>query len=239
MSLGEIAMVRVDGSTLAVSKLDWNADGSIVGPSYASDAGFNGAGRYHCRPGLNDWTALDLRHVGSRRNPLGYSLTSTPVDDFGSGIDLGSGLDLGSGIWTLVPASTSARGWTWVPDSISAQDWIWWRTRPGNRGSLGNAPNSLTADVVGFNIDLKWTPPNVGMFRVSGLARHMPEWREERSGMHAFAIDFSVQIGSLGRRRIFPATADIISAMRPRRTTCSICTWSLQPLTAPKAGRRT
>ncbi len=119
-------MVRVDGTKLNGDKMDWDGNGSISGP-VASDAGFSGT-LDMLKVGSDDWSALDLRHVGSRRNPLGIRSASRPMTT--SALELISARGstwVPESIW--VRASTSARGSTWVPESISVRGLTSGRTR--------------------------------------------------------------------------------------------------------------
>lgn len=165
--------VRIDGTSLAASPIDWNGDGSLAGVGLSQDINFNGAITNKAFQGFNDWANINLQQVGARRNG---SATSGDIksgqdngDDQGiAGGDLGiAGGDLGIAGGDLGIAGGDL-GIAGGDLGIAGGDL---GIAGGDLGgeldfdaaqSLGNAANALSPAVVGFNIDLKWTPPNVG-----------------------------------------------------------------------------
>ena len=169
-------MVRVDGISLAASPLDWNSDGNTSGFALSQDINFDGAVTASARSrfqGFNDWINLKLPQVGARRSASAASLDIGVGEDIGgdlgiAGGDLGiAGGDLGIAGGDLGIAGGDL-GIAGGDLGIAGGDL---GIAGGDLGgeldfdaakSLGNAPNALTATVVGLNIDLTWAAPNVG-----------------------------------------------------------------------------
>ena len=80
--------IRVEGP-LAPGAIDWNDNGIIDSAAVAQDLNFSGTPSGSTFLGFEDWTDVDLRQMGARRNAFGFST------DIGSG-DLigGAGGDL-------------------------------------------------------------------------------------------------------------------------------------------------
>ncbi len=169
-------MVRIDGTSLAATPLDWNGDGNTSGFALSQDINFNGAITAPSSPGFqgfNDWLKVNLQQVGARRNGSATSTDVKPGQDNGddqgiangdlgiAGGDLGiAGGDLGIAGGDLGIAGGDL-GIAGGDLGIAGGDLGGELDFEGAK-SLGNAPNALAAAVVGFNIDLTWTPPNVG-----------------------------------------------------------------------------
>ena len=169
-------MVRVDGTSLTASPLDWNADGNTLGTMLSQDLNFNGATNPAAGPafkGYNDWGNITLQQVGARRSASASSADVQPGQDVGddqgiAGGDLGiAGGDLGIAGGDLGIAGGDlgiAGGDLGIAGGdlgIAGGDLGGELDFEGAK-SLGNAPNALKAKVVGFNIDLTWDAPNVG-----------------------------------------------------------------------------
>jgi len=160
--------VRIDGTSLLASPLDWNGSGmSTPDHSVSQDANFSGA-ITSLNQGFIDWLNLDLQQIGSRRDPLGYSLDIGPNDDFAAVSDLGSGGgELGSGGGELGSGGGELGSGGGELGSGGGE----LGSGGGELGgeldferaeSLGNAPNALSATPTKQTIDLKWSAPNVG-----------------------------------------------------------------------------
>ena len=164
-------MVRIDGTSLPASPIDWNGDGNTTEVNLSLDLNFDGT--ITGFQGYNDWTNVNLQQVGARRGAAGQSDDVKPGQDAGddqgiAGGDLGiAGGDLGIAGGDLGIAGGDL-GIAGGDLGIAGGDL---GIAGGDLGSelnfevaksLGNAPNAVSAAVVGFNIDLNWTSPNVG-----------------------------------------------------------------------------
>jgi hypothetical protein len=96
--------VRLDGSSLNATSLDWNGDGVKTGAGLHQDLNFDGTQAPLASAGFagfNDWLNINLQQIGARRSPSGESLDIIPGIDTGddqgiAGGDLGiAGGDLG------------------------------------------------------------------------------------------------------------------------------------------------
>ena len=155
--------------------MEWRR--TVAGTVMGQDVTLSGLPYQALNASANDWLALDLRHVGSRRNVGGLSLGVT-ANDLGKG-NLGKGNSpgqLGKGgssaraTWVRATSAratsargisaTSARGtsdrrirrlgtWTWIP-----------------LASIGNAPALMAPTVQKPSISLFWTPPHVDKFAI-------------------------------------------------------------------------
>jgi hypothetical protein len=157
------SMVRVDSGTLVGSPLDWNQNGVIDLSSIAQDIDFNGsvnAGPLNPMTGFDDWSHIDLRQVGGRRNVIKLSLDVQKNDLASGDSGLGdSGLgDSGLGDSGLGDSGLgdSGLGDSGLGDSGLGAD-LDFETASAN----GNAPNSLTATVGKQAITLNWGAPNL------------------------------------------------------------------------------
>ena len=83
---GSLAMTRVDGTTMS-GPIDWSANGTADLTSLSQDISFSGT-TTALGAGVNDWSLLDLRQVGGRRNVA--SLNAAGSGLFGA---LSAGLD--------------------------------------------------------------------------------------------------------------------------------------------------
>ncbi|MQA30891.1 MAG: hypothetical protein GEU82_13835 [Luteitalea sp.] len=90
---GEVGLYRVDGTRVS-GAIDWNADGTIDGVIPAQDITFNGS-IAQLSVGSNDWSRIDLRQVGGRRNVGSRRIAGAMSLDLGFG-DVGFG-DVGFG----------------------------------------------------------------------------------------------------------------------------------------------
>ena len=95
---GWVPMGRIESASIA-SAIDWNGDG-FLGGSSAQDVNFDGPASPASLNGFNDWAAIRLDQVGSRRNMAGFSLGMdfTSNDDFSGGDDFEGALDFRFGI---------------------------------------------------------------------------------------------------------------------------------------------
>lgn len=176
----EPSTVRVDGISLpgkpiAGSPIDWNADTITTTSPLAQDIAFNGVSNNPMN-GFNDWAHIDLRQIGSRRAPIGYSVDVGPSDDIGAGGGAGNSGDLGSGnSGDLGSGNSGDLGSGNSGDLGSGNSGDLGSGNSGDLGgdlefdtavTVGNAPNSVSATVVGsgptISIDLKWKRPTVG-----------------------------------------------------------------------------
>lgn len=185
-----VTMFSVDGTT-AVGPIDWNSNGVADAGTYSQDINFNRGPNPFLTPatvtdgpfsGFNDWAAIDLRQVGSRRNVVSsglggamsldmglgdFGLGDFGLGDFGLG-DFGLG-DFGLGDFGLGDFGLGDFG---LGDFGQAAPELDLETALGAVG--GGAPNALAATLTGSNIRLRWAPPPVGevatyeVFRVVG-----------------------------------------------------------------------
>jgi len=171
--------VRIDGPSLpgkpiASRPIDWNGD-TFVTFTLSQDIALNGT-IDNPISGFNDWLNIDLRQIGSRRDSIGYSLDVGPSDDVGAGGGAGNSGDLGSGnSGDLGSGNSGDLGSGNSGDLGSGNSGDLGSGNSGDLGgdlefetaeTVGNAPNSLSATVVGsgstVSIDLKWSRPTVG-----------------------------------------------------------------------------
>jgi hypothetical protein len=179
-NLTEPLSVRVDGTGLpgkpiAASPIDWNADTIVTNAPLVQDINLNGA-IDNPISGFNDWMHIDLRQIGSRRDSIGYSLDVGPSDDIAAGGGSGNSGDLGSGnSGDLGSGNSGDLGSGNSGDLGSGNSGDLGSGNSGDLGgdlefdtaeTVGNAPNSLSATVVGsgstVSIDLKFSRPTVG-----------------------------------------------------------------------------
>ena len=195
--------MRIDGDPNLLPAVDWNGNGQIAGV-VAEDVNFDGVPG-ESFTGANDFSTMDLRQVGARRaigsQAVSYSVIDpttgvapmlpapavggglsldTLVADLGPG-DLGYG-DLGYGDLGYGDLGYGDLGY----GDLGYGDLGAPRDEPlgpgdlnlDTAGSLGNAPNTLTAIALKGNngIQLNWLPPNVGVpiayqvYRVEGAS---------------------------------------------------------------------
>jgi hypothetical protein len=184
---GEVGLFRIDG-TSATGGIDWNGDGTVAGTA-VQDVTFSGLPLQALNASVSDWAALDLRHVGSRRNVGGLSLGVTANDlgkgdlgkgdlgdlgkgDLGKG-DLGKG-DLGKGDLGKgdLGKGDLGKGDLGSPDSPAGDLDL------DTARHIGNAPALMAPTVQKQSISLFWTPPHVDrpailrydIFRVIGTS---------------------------------------------------------------------
>jgi hypothetical protein len=152
-------MIRVDSGSLVGSSVDWNKDG-FSQSLFAQDLDFNGSSSEAAFTGFDDWSHIDLRQVGGRRNVIKLSLDVQKNDLAAGDSGLGdSGLgDSGLGDSGLGDSGLgdSGLGDSGLGDSGLGADLDFQTAR-----SLGNAPSSLTATVGKQIITLNWSAPNV------------------------------------------------------------------------------
>ena len=108
---GTPAMVRVDGEV--ATRIDWNADGDTNDAGLNQDVNFDGepdsqpGGPTTTLTGFNDWAAIRLNQVGSRRNFAGFSIGPLGVKFLSDGSEFladGSRI-LADGSWLLADGS--------------------------------------------------------------------------------------------------------------------------------------
>jgi hypothetical protein len=108
---GTPSMVRVDGVPGAA--IDWNADGDAEDSGLSQDVNFDGepdaapGGPTTTLTGFDDWAAVRLNQIGSRRNFAGLSIGPLGVKFLGDGSELladGSRI-LADGSWLLADGS--------------------------------------------------------------------------------------------------------------------------------------
>jgi hypothetical protein len=108
---GTASMVRVDGNVGA--PVDWNNDGDTDDSGLTQDVNFDGepdlepGGATTTLTGFDDWGALRLNQVGSRRNFAGFSIGPLGVQFLSDGSELladGSKI-LADGSWLLADGS--------------------------------------------------------------------------------------------------------------------------------------
>jgi hypothetical protein len=169
---------RVDGTTVA-GAIDWSADGILSVSPISQDITFSGA-LSTLKPGQNDWAAIDLRQVGSRRNVARKldPLCSTNCPEGPQSVDQGQG-DQGQGDQGQGDQGQGDQGQGDQGQGDQGQgdqgqgDQGQGDQGQGDQGappndvdldiaaSLGNAPNSLTASVPLRDIKLDWKAPHV------------------------------------------------------------------------------
>ena len=181
-------MVRVDGVTLTPTPLDWNEDGNTTEAGLIQDINFDGATITNppspAFQGFDDWDNLNLQQVGARRGASGSSLDIGPAQDVGDDLGIAGGqLGIAGGQLGVADGDFGiAGGQLGIAGGQLGIAGGQLGIAGGQLGgeldfdtakALGNAPNALAATVVGFNIDLTWTPPNVDVKNVD----HYSVWR--------------------------------------------------------------
>ena len=157
--------VRIDGTSLTPSPLDWNNDGTAVNLALSQDINFSGVVSQGYA-GFNDWANINLQQLSARRNASASSLEIGLGEDTGDELGIADG-DLGIADGDLGIADGDlgmAGGDLGIADGdlgIADGD-LGGELDFDTAAALGNAPHSLTAAVVGLNIDLDWGFPNVG-----------------------------------------------------------------------------
>ena len=160
-------MIRVESGTLVGKPVDWDQDGQSDS-GFAQDLDFDGKSNEPAFTGFNDWTHIDLKQIGGRRNVIKLSLGILKQDlaagdsglgDSGLG-DSGlgdSGLgDSGLGDSGLgANAGDSGLGDSGLGDSGLGIELDY------ETASDGSAPNSLTATAGKQSITLNWNASNV------------------------------------------------------------------------------
>jgi len=181
-------MVRVDGTTLTPTPLDWNEDGNTSESGLSQDINFDGTTITNppspAFQGFDDWDNLNLQQVGARRGASGTSLDVGPGQDSGDDLGIaggglgiaGGGLGIADGDFGIAGGELGiAGGGLGIAGGGLgiAGGGLGGELDFDTAKSLGNAPNALAAAVVGLNIDLAWTPPNVDVKNVD----HYTVWR--------------------------------------------------------------
>ncbi len=189
---GEDPVVKLDAATVAsgaVAKIDWNHDGDTLDTVANQDVNFDGDPKDAHLAGANDWTSLNLRQIGARRNFAGFSVDIQSTDILGGGAQtLGGGAQsLGGGAQTLgggsdlINAGAQSLGGGAQTLGGGAQ------TLGGGAQSLGgglevdfDAANRTVDPPVRFvavpgkkRVDLSWYPPTFGQIRAYNV------WRAE------------------------------------------------------------
>lgn len=155
-------MVKVD--SLAVGGfIDWNNDGIQSAVTAPLDVNFSGASEA-VLTGSDDWLALDLRHVGARRNARGLS-GDIASGDIASG-DIASG-DIASGDIASGDIASGDIASGDIASGVFDQLDIDFETF----NSLVEAPTGLTAVASNKAITLNWTSPTAGQIRQFSIYR--------------------------------------------------------------------
>jgi hypothetical protein len=153
-------MIRVDSGSLVGSPIDWNKNGVTDPVAPAQDLDYNGSFTVAPFTGFNDWSHIDLRQVGGRRNVIKLSLDVQKTDLASGDSGLGdSGLgDSGLGDSGL---GDSGLGDSGLGDSGLGDSGLGADLDFETATSLGNAPSGLTATVGKQIITLNWSAPTV------------------------------------------------------------------------------
>jgi hypothetical protein len=177
----ESPVVKVGGNTVlsgAPAAIDWNNNGIFTDTVKFEDVNFDGTNSDAFLTGVNDWTSLNLRQIGARRNFAGFSVDIQASDVVGGGAQtLGGGAQtLGGGAQTLgggsdlINAGAQTLGGGAQTLGGGAQ------TLGGGAQTLGgglevdfdqansvvDAPVGLTAKTGAKSIILNWHPPRFG-----------------------------------------------------------------------------
>ena len=172
--------VRIDGTSLVASTIDWNGNGN-TSDILTQDINFSGAiDTLSTNPpnplnGFNDWAAINLQQVGGKRNILGFSLDVVSGDDvqFDQVVAANKGLDdLDGGLGVGGGGNGVGGGGNGVGGGGNGVGGGGNGVGGGGNGvggggngaeldfdqakAVGNSPNALTATVVGKDIDLNW-----------------------------------------------------------------------------------
>jgi hypothetical protein len=158
-------MIRVDSGSLVGSPVDWNKNGTTDLGTFAQDLDYNGGFSVAPFTGFNDWSHIDLRQVGGRRNVFKVSLDVQKIDLASGDSGLGdSGLgDSGLGDSGLGDSGLgdSGLGDSGLGDSGLGDSGLGADLEFETAKSIGNAPSSLRATVGKQIITLNWSAPNV------------------------------------------------------------------------------
>jgi hypothetical protein len=169
--------VRLDGSSLSASPLDWNGDGSKTGAGLALDLNFDGTIAPVASAGFagfNDWLNINLQQIGARRSASGDSLDVIPGQDAGddqgiAGGDLGiAGGDLGIAGGDLGIAGGDlgiAGGDLGIAGGdlgIAGGDLGGELTYEGAKSISNASPSTLSGTSLKESVGLIWGTPNVG-----------------------------------------------------------------------------
>jgi hypothetical protein len=167
--------VRVDGTSLSATPIDWDADSDTSEAGLIQDINFDGVPITSSSPvfqGYDDWANLSLQQVGARLSPSASSLDVSPGQDIGDDDGVadtqlaiaGGGLAIaGGGLGTAgyslglaIAGGGLAIAGGGLGDELDVE----------GAKSLGNAPTAFTATVVGsgstVSILLQWSAPTVG-----------------------------------------------------------------------------
>jgi hypothetical protein len=162
-------MVRIDGTSVNASTLNWDGDGSAVDTSLSQDVNFDGTISNAGFQGFYDWMHIDLQQVGARRGAAGSSDDVGPGQDNGddqgiAGGDLGiAGGDLGIAGGDLGIAGGDlgiAGGDLGIAggDLGAAAGELDFETATAVPG----APSGLNATPLVDGVGLNWTAPSAG-----------------------------------------------------------------------------
>jgi hypothetical protein len=143
-------------------------------PLLSQDINFSGAVSSQSYAGFNDWANINLQQVGARWNASSsLDVGLVPGEDTGDDLGIADGtLGIADGTLGIADGTLGiADGTLGIADGTLGIADGTLGIADGTLGgeldfdtakSLGNSPHSLTATVVGFNIDLNWGSPNVG-----------------------------------------------------------------------------
>jgi hypothetical protein len=197
-------MVRMDALS-AVGGLDWNNDGVIDGAIPSQDVNFSGLSNDTDMRGFNDWTAIDLRHIGGRRNAAGFSVDtiSSDVLDGGNKVIGGGNKVIGGGADVFVDEGSGNKVIGGGNKVIGGGNKV---IGGGVEVSFEDAnatvdpPLNLTASLGTKSVILNWSRPNFGQIRTYRI------WRTEITKAPPSPTNPPVNIFSLTATTSQPAT---------------------------------
>ena len=231
----EPQMVRIDG-TYPPGAIDWNAMPTPVPQPYAQDVNFNGQPADPIFQGSNDWSHVDLRQTGGRRNSGPLSLEIS-IEDLGLADPLvgvnGSGMwggwdwggwDWGGWDWGGWDWGGLYGGWDWGGWDWGGWDWGGWDWGEIDERiaiSQGPSANTLTFTTTNKTIDVKWIGPQAGgtILRVTTCGERRAPFRSRPTHRQT-----SLQTGLLPVRCAMPLLGQS-SATRIRRGASSTSIW--------------
>jgi hypothetical protein len=197
-------MVRMEALS-TVGGIDWNNDGFIGGIVPSQDVNFNGLTNDTDMLGYNDWAAIDLRHLGARRNVAGFSVDtiSSDVLDGGNKIIgggnkiIGGGADVfiddGSGNKIIGGGNKIIGGGNKIiggGSEVTFED----------ANATVDAPSNLTATAVAKTIVLNWSRPGFGQIRTYYI------WRADITKVPMSPTNPPINIGSVSATGKHPPT---------------------------------
>jgi len=179
----ESPAVKVDGITVtngSPAPINWNNNNLFTDTVTNQDVNFDGDISDSNLGGFNDWTSLNLRQIGARRNIAGFSVDIGSADILGGGAQsLGGGAQSLGGGSDLINAGAQSLGGGAQSLGGGAQ------SLGGGAQSLGgglevdfdaanqivDAPVGLVATVGTKSVNLTWKPPAFGQIRTYNVWR--------------------------------------------------------------------